>query len=260
MTITRPLLAAAIIAAALPAAAGAAPRSTGLRSAKFDLTLTGSQSTVWHYEHVANPDDGCDAGSKGDGSQLIRYSTPRPLGIEVYQAKPSSSLLGAFGPRPHVSPPVGDSLRLKASAEREADYKVDFGAVDPSRCPAQGSGDGDGGAPAPLPDCGKRTGTIDLELDFAKKDQLALTGTDPAFPSEGLESAYTLCEIEIGGPHGPEANGELLRGAARTAEAKLFDKRRRKVTVHASGVFPYAYGEATGKTIVTYNLTLKRKR
>src|SRR3954451_17233124 len=181
MTITRPLLAAAIIAAALPAAAGAAP-NTGLRSAKFDLTLTGSQSTVWHYEHHANPDDGCDAGSKGDGSQLIRYSTPSPIGIEVYQAKRSSSLLDAFGPRPHVSPPVGDVLPLKASAEREGDYNVDYGAIDPSRCPPQGSG----GAPAPLPDCGTRKGTIDLELDFGKKNQLALTGTNPAFPSAGL--------------------------------------------------------------------------
>jgi hypothetical protein len=258
MKSTRPLLAAAIVAAALPAAAGAAAPRTGLRTAKFDLTLTGSQSTVWHFEHIANP-DGCDAASKGDGSQLIRYSTPRPLGIEVYQAKRNSPLLGAFGPRPHVSPPVGDALPLKANAEREGDYKVDFGAIDPARCPAQGSGDG-GDIPAPLPDCGTRTGTIELELDFTKKNQLALTGTGPAFPSEGLESAYTLCEIEIGGPHGPEANGELLRGAAHTAEAKLFDKRRRKVTVHASGVFPYAYGGATGKTIVTYNLTLKRKR
>src|SRR3954453_16289844 len=257
MTITRPLLAAALIAAALPAAAGAAP-NTGLRSAKFDLTLTGSQSTVWHYEHRANADDGCDAGSKGDGSQLIRYSTPSPIGIEVYQAKRGSSLLDAFGPRPHVRPPAGDVLPLKASAEREGDYTVDYVAIDPSRCPPQGSGEG--GAPAPLPDCGTRNGTIDLELDFDKKNQLALTGTNPAFPSEGLDSAYNLCEIEIGGRHGPEANGELLRGAAHVAEARLFDKRRRKVTVHASGVYPYAYGEATGKTIVTYNLTLKRKR
>jgi hypothetical protein len=245
MTITRPLLlAATALLAALPASADAS--SPKPRTANFTLTLKGSQSTVWHYEHVADPNDGCDVGSKGDGSQLIRYSTPQPVKVGAYQAK---------GARPFLAP-----VKLKADAEREGDYKVDYGAIDPSRCPAQGSGDGGDVQPAPLPDCGKRSGTIDLALDFTRKDHLELTGTSPAFPSAGLDSAYTLCEIEIGGLHGPETNGELLKGAVKLAEAKLFDKHRRKITVHASGVYPYAVGAATGKTIVTYNLTLRRTR
>jgi hypothetical protein len=239
----------------VPAAAAQAAKPKAPKTATFKATLTGSQVTTWSYHVPDNPDDACDAAQDGDGSQMIRYTT-KPTRLMVFRGK------RLFGGRTTITP----ILTAKTTVEREGDYKVSYPAS--SDCDGVAEGDGDGLEPLVRQDCGTRSGTSHLMVSTRARDADEDDFLVPLVPQkdvlffngdlDGMTLDYDDCPWWIGGPVDGPSDQQLFGGWERLKESRLFDRRRKAITVSGDETKTYTAEGFTGRTIMTWNLRLRR--
>src|SRR4051812_18589396 len=242
------LLACALTGAALLAAAPGASAAAPIKSARFDVTVKGTQASIWDYTKAPIPP--CMTGNTDFGDQTIRFRTTKPAHV----------LLVGGGPLDHL---VFSPIPLAARAVRNASLTT-TGEVDPRKCPAAGSGGGDGTPPPPKSDCGARKGTLAMDLYYDPErpsNELGMIGYAPEFgpSSDDLNSAYTNCPFSTGNAVGSEAGGGLLSAKAKVPQRKIFNRRAKWIVFHVATVKPALSGEGNEKTITTYNVVMKRR-
>lgn len=271
-------LAAAALAAAAPAAAEAAKSPKAPQQAKFRATLSGSQVTTWEYHHVKDKDDPCDASSHGFGDQTIKFTAGRRFDLTFTKPPKNRPNLFQSNGRPAVlASPI--FLTVAATAERNGQYQVNYGEIDRTRCDGVSGGDANNN-PSP-PDCGRREGTFHARLYFheaspddelfiphavpqpPEKNHLKLAGQTYAWngadgaPAYGLSDAYKRCPLLLDRGYVEQA-GDIWTSAAKIAERKLFQRKRRSIVISGHTIERYPGAENTGQTILAWNLRLKR--
>jgi len=147
-------LLAALAAATALAAFTAANASAAVRTARFKITVSGSQSTKWTLDNTTF--DGCIQGyvrQSGSGAQSFSFKSTKPatgLAARVGKTTTFTAITGNATP----------GARVRGSVTRS-------GQVTSQQLSGTGPGCGNGGpqSSAPAPDCGKRafSGTLGLE-------------------------------------------------------------------------------------------------
>ena len=226
----------------------AAPASAALKTAVFKATLSGSQTTTWHYEDTDDPDDPCDSASTGDGSQMIRFATEGPVRITAMKGRMTNR-------RTMVVP----FLEGRATIDREGDYAVANTPYDEDAC-GPAIADGDGTPPEDdFKDCGERPVGITMSLTHnmvepaipAPKQAMWLNGDlDPWL-------GYVNCPWWIGGGEGPDEYS-LIESFEPFKDARLYDKRRKRITIAGHRVVNHTAANFRGQTRITWTLRLKR--
>jgi hypothetical protein len=255
----------------IPAALGLALACTALATAPaqakphvkhavFQLSVKGSQATTWHMERAPDPQL-CGAAQHSDGDQMVRFHNDGGEQVVVSQAR---------GERPQLKL---DSM-LTAEVERSAEFQMDT----PVGNPRTGCTGIVHSPPFQQPGCGKRSGAISLQLGYTAesvgdpaaadddpaplvpdRNHLRVRGIDGSFDGDTLLAAYGQCPL-LADPSRTESRGDLLEVTEPVREAKLFDKGRRVIKIHAGRVEDFSFGPAHGRTAVAYNVTLKRVR
>src|SRR3954447_15726902 len=163
-TIGRTLCTAAALAcvAAVPATADAAARKP-YKEATFKATLAGSQVTTWEYHHGKEKDNPCDASANGYGDQTIKFVPGRSFKVTFRTPPKGQPDLYQTDGRPAVffTPFI---LNVPATADRNADFSVNAGEIDPNQC-----GDNGGADPNYVPTpkaCGVRGGEFRVGFYF----------------------------------------------------------------------------------------------
>jgi hypothetical protein len=247
---------------------------TGLAAAKIEtanleISVSGSQATTWRLQR-SSVVAGCTLSLLTDGSQMIRFLTPRPDRVLVTKAYPGSPFYAAWGGRPVIPGPIP----LQATVTREMESTADLAIFGRDGCVRTVKG-----TPVVAPGCGERSGAIGLQMVFSAApssagraeqgedeivplispvNHLRLNGIEPRFAGGDLLSALPACPL-MDSPAAPEAHGELLDARYTLRESRLFAGR--PITLHASAVRPVTgIPGVTGQTIVTYNLQIKRAR
>lgn len=234
-----------LLLAPVAAADAAAAKPQPPQAAVFKATLRGSQVTTWSLRKADDPDDPCDASQQGDGSQMVRFATRRAANVAL----------------------IGDTLSgiipARVTVEREGDYKAGGSSAPECVGDAVGSNEGDDDlTPLVGPDCGKRSGTGTFMLEFGdeRADDLTPLVRDELLVTGDLGSVvdYTDCPWWIGGPVDGPSDTELLPGGERVRLKTLRNRKRKVIKVSADYTRNYRAPGFTGKTLVTWNLTLRR--
>ena len=267
---------AAAAAAALAAPAGAsAAKAPKFDQAEFSASLSGSQVTTWESHDPRDTNDPCDTGYQYYGDQSIQFTAPK-FKLRVYDTSEEPDLFGTDG-RPSIATTPG-ILYATAKAERNGD--TSFEPQVSNNCP----GDNGGGVkPDTRPkDCGTRTGRFNPHLFFhteasadddlfvpitppdtsKDKDNLKLGGrlyewSGPAGKKTNLDSTFENCPWTLGEAW-QEREGQIFISHKKVREAALFNKRKRSFVISGHAIVPRSGEKTTGKTIVAWNLRLKR--
>lgn len=271
-TRTLALIAAAAVTAIAPAAAEAKKsKDSRQQLATFEATLTGTQVTTWNYKDPVVEDDPCDTGIEANGDQTIRFTTERFRFQVAAPPKRQPNMFRSAG-RPIVIHDGEARPKLTLTAERNGESLY---------TPPRGSDCGDNGGPDRdsellLPDCGERKGSGSARF-FYHTDPWETDRVVPAKPDkdwlklgtevtswggaggQDLSARYDQCPWMLEGADA-EYRGELVPTAVKASERRMFDTRRRKLTISGSVVKPYASGFGSGQTIVAWNLRLKRAK
>jgi hypothetical protein len=253
-----------IAAGALLACLVAAPAADAApKRAVYQLNLNGDQVTTWDYHKRQKPS--CDWPEEGHGSQEIDFFTPdrKPVKLTV-TAGPGGSV--SFKPAP---------LRLEAVAELDAEWKRYY--TRQSACPG-GGGPFGGDGQAPQDDIGSdhclTSGNVDLKLLASKR---ALTvSADPAWLEPDYDSYRSLAALcgqldhpnavlGLGDTRG-EYLGAIVESSTKLSAKKLLDRKTKKLKLSGDATVAYPNSvqtaqpndTTTGKTVVTWNATLKR--
>ena len=281
MTTSNRILAA--VAACLVALAGLAgvaeaAKQKPVQQATFKATLSGSQVTTWEY-HDPKTDDPCDGSADGYGDQTLRFKAGTPFKITFFKPpKGQPDLLGTAGRPGIVADPA--PTRVGFTAERNGEFTPHN---DVTNCDGP-----NGGGVIPQPqrpkDCGERSAlsasvlfyfreaTSRSEEDdlfvplesFPAKDHLKLrTLTDPIYldPRDGsgtsLDGTFENCPFLLEDASVPE-EGDIYTSAHKIPERRLFDKRRKRLVLSGDTTAKHGGGYSSGKTILAWNLRLKR--
>jgi hypothetical protein len=263
---------AAAAFAAVPSAANAGTTGTGFdtKLAVYEATLSGSQVTTWHYEKKRVDSDPCSTEQVGDGDQTIRFKVPGKFKLSFIQPnKKAPDLLGTDG-RLAVSPKK--LLVADLTAERNGDYNV---GQPSSNCDGPNGGGVD---PTPRPkDCGTRTGTTNLKFFYhlggdddlfvplpgdnrnLDKDRLKLDAFGERYGTgSDLSGTYENCPFMLE-PGYAENQGLLYTSAAKANENRIIKtKKGKSIVISGSTIANVGEGNYSGKTIIAWNLRLKR--
>lgn len=268
---------ASMAAVALPAAADASPKKNP-KEATFKATLSGSQVSTWEYHRANDKDDPCDASSDGYGDQTIRFDAKRTFRV-TFRTPPKNQpdLYGTDG-RPVVfATPF--RLPVDAKADRNADVTVHTGDIGPPEVCGDNGGADPGYVP-PTPDCGVREGGFAASFYFHPqggdeddlfvplpgstpyKNNLRLEGKDYEWlKADGSDSGGELRNVyercPFFGDYVEDA-GHIYISPAKIKEAKLFDKKRKKLVISGDHESNRTKDDTKSKTILAWNLRLKR--
>ena len=255
MNLKTPAL-AALVAALVPAAADAAPKSP-----KYELTVRGTQVTTWEYVKEQQPS--CDYPERENGDQTISFRSQKSSTERVVRRK------GVLVLR-------GDGIVLDAEAELNRDVETLYSQMTPC---SPGGGPFGGGSPTPdyrdSLSCKMTGGVIGWSVGLFKVDPNRLTavgdsewpadGSFPTLPAACSQSGQGDASIGITNGRGEYA-GDLIR-ARIDLPKKLLSRKGAKV-VKLSGSETVNYPNAkqpeqpreltTGKTLLTWNATFKR--
>lgn len=264
--------AAAAVAVAVPATAGAKAKQP-YDQAVFSATLSGSQVTIWETHDPRNPDDPCDAGFHNYGDQSIKFNIPGKFKLTAYDVSSDPDVFGSHG-RPTLT--TAPTLKYaKATAVRNTDQTLEPAVR--NDCGPNGGGVEPDTRPK---DCGTRTGSFlpRLFYDSTTEDEDLLvpipgTAPDKDFlklggqiyqwnnPKGGTESnlgsTYENCDWSLSEAW-QEREGQIFISRQKLKEASLFNRRKRSFVVSGSSIVNRSDGKTTGKTIVAWNLRLKR--
>jgi hypothetical protein len=269
---------AALAMAALPAAADAKPATT-YKEATFTATLSGSQVTTYEYHRPNDKDDPCDASADGYGDQTINFDAGRKFKITFRTPPKGQPNLYQTNGRPVVFS-VPFSLPMNATAERNGDVTVHSSDIGPN---CGDNGGADPGYVPPARDCGTRQGRFNTRLYFhdgspesdlivpigkqlPDKNRLKLEGSEYEWMNAAgsdstsvLGDAYQNCPWPQTGNYVEDA-GQVWISPAKIAEAKLFDKKHKKLVISGDNIVDLTKGNVSGKTIVAWNLRLQRSK
>jgi hypothetical protein len=277
MTVCAAIAASAAVAAVPVAADAKKPaKPVAPKQAKFRATVTGSQVTTWQYHRPDDKNNPCDASADGNGDQTIKFSAGGSFDLNFYQpTKKSPNLFGTHG-RPAVIP---GRIAVAATAERHGDFAAHLSDIDQQKCDGQNGGGVDPGYVDPPKDCGTRTGIFRSDFYFDSepgndpplipgsahfdRNYLKLAGDGFEWRglngkrSENVRDTYSNCPFMLEDAY-VEDNGHIFSSASRIAESKLFDKKRRKITISGSTIAKRGGPDSTGQTIIAWNLRLTR--
>lgn len=271
------MAAASMAALAMPVAADAKPAKKNYKEATFKATLSGSQVSIWEYYRANNPDDPCDASAQGNGDQTIKFDGKRTFTITFRTPPKNNFNLYSTAGRPAVfTTPF--RLNLAATAERNGEFTTNAGEI------GDGCGDNGGADPGyvpPQPDCGVRQGRFAARLYFhdatqdeddlliplapsaKEKDRLTF-GTDDAEwlqadsddqSDSELRNTYSHCPFY--GEYPAEA-GHIWLSQAKIKESTLFNKRRKRIVISGDHTTTETLHNTKTKTILAWNLRLRR--
>jgi hypothetical protein len=277
-TTSRVICTAAALAAvvAVPATAEA-KKPAGPQTAHFEATLTGSQVTTWEYHQPDNEDDPCDASADGYGDQTIKFDAGGDFNLDFTKPSKKQPNLFLTQGRPVVTPA---RIAVAAKADRNGEFTVHTEDIDQNRCDGQNGGGVNPDGPPPK-DCGMRQGIFrtDFFYYFGRGDENLFVPTPGGIPADAnrlklsgdgydwrglngehesqLDRLYTNCPFVLEDAR-LEESGFIFTSAAKLNEKKLFDKRRRKITVSGSTIAGRGGRYSTGQTIIAWNLRLTR--
>jgi hypothetical protein len=245
------LLALAASCAAPPADAAAAPKVPGMPQMEtFDVTIRGSQVSTWSLREVDDKDNPCDSPSIGDGSQMLRFFSKKTR-VQVL--------------REGASAIVAQTISAPLTVEREGELKSAGAPFDSNACPVVAEGD-DFLAPLDVKDCGRRRGKIDLRLQFGEATAaddflvpLVAKNVLSVFGDFDRSITYDNCPWWPSGGEGPSDTAISPAGRKFTIK-NLFNRRRRVLKASADYTRHYTAASFTGKTLLTWNVTMKRVR
>src|SRR5690349_3987782 len=212
-------LLAAVAAATALAAFTTATAGAAIKTARFKLTVSGSQSTNWTLDNTTY--DGCIQGNvrmSGSGSQSFNFKSTKPatgLAARVGKSTVFTVVTGTTTP----------GARVKGSVTRSGHVtSQQLSGTGP------GCGGGGGGGQPPAPDCGKRTFAGTMGFNWATPSQwpgeppvpltpvLLLEG--PQMGAKSFSTMYKNCP-----PGGPDQVIPTV-GSALPAK-KLFGRAKR---------------------------------
>jgi hypothetical protein len=239
--------------AALAALVVAAPANAALKTATFKGTLSGTQVTTWSFSDPDDPSDPCDGASRADGSQTIAFKT-KTLRVQVLKGK-------ALFKRASFVP----ILEGQATIDREGDYTQLPSSYDEDAC-GKPVGDAGGEVEPPIKDCGTRDASISLTPGYEREPIDDVDGLTPLIPNGslildgelGAWLGYLECPYWIGGGNDGPSEESLLQSWEVFPEKKLFDKRRKSIVVSGDRTVNHRNPGFTGKTLIAWNLRLKR--
>lgn len=213
-------LAVAVLAAALPASAGAFAHPT-VTTMRLAVEITGIHVVDWHYQ--STDDLSAEAWTVGSGTQTLGFSTPKPLPYRAIVTRgklPGGGSLPPLQLQPLATKPLKGSLRRSGS----------FRHKEPAPC---GEGQCSGAAPTVRVEKGscpakRRPVKTYLEMTHPGDGAEVLATT---FGVVDVESAWSNCPPDVGGsrnnltlanpravflPNGIERIAKLRRGAKLT--------------------------------------------
>ena len=243
-----------LLPGALAALLLAAPANAALKTATFKATLSGNQVTTWSYSDPDEPLDPCDGASRADGSQSIAFKT-KSVRLQVLKGQ-------ALFKRASFVP----LLEGTATIDREGDYTQLPSFYDEDLCGGP-MGHGDGGTTdEPVKDCGVREASISLQPGYDHEviedaDGIApLAHRNALFLSGELGAwlGYLDCPYWIGGGDDGPSEESLLQSWEVFPEKRLFDKRRRTIVISGDRTVSHRAPGFTGKTLIAWNLRLRR--
>jgi hypothetical protein len=247
--------AAAILAVAAAPAHAAKKPLPGLKIATFDATLAGSQVTTWHFDDTDDPNDPCDGASRGDGSQQIRFAT-KTVRLRVMHGR-------SFKRPSFVMPMINGT----ATVEREGDYTVLPTPYDEDACgPPVAIGDGNGDGPPPK-DCGTRETTMILQPGYdndlqSDPDDFLVPLVEPTSlrldGNLGPYETFQECPYWVGGGTGPSEDALLQSWAEAAPFKRFYEKRRKSMVFSGDRDMNFTAPNFTGRTLIAWNLRLKR--
>ena len=266
---------ASMAACALPVAADAKKPAKNYKEATFKATLRGNQVSTWEYSRPNDKDDPCDASAQGNGSQQISFDAKRTFKITFRTPPKGQPDLYNTDGRPAVfATPF--RLPVDATAEREGELTTNAGDIGPD-CGDNGGADPD--YVPPVPDCGTREGGFAARFYFhdpvqdeddllvplvSEKNMLILDSTDYEWTKPGgggeqseseLRNTYERCPFY--GEYPPDA-GHIYLTAGKIKEATLFNKKRKKIVISTDRTSTETMDNTKTKTLLTWNLRLKR--
>lgn len=230
-------VAATTAVAAVPAAASYAPPNVTTRV--FKIEVTGKQTTVYDYKHVAQAQ--CDVSASGSGGETVTFASRAAEKIELIRFGRNEVFFG----RGKLG---DDEVSAKARVSRHSSYSAAPG--DP-KCGGAG-----GGGKAPPKDCGTRRAGIDLRLAWlSRKGRTGITldrGT--IFP---LGKLYRNCVINgLSFPALLQADTRGRPIVAAIPAGDLFNRHLRKHIVLAHGRFVSRDEEGGYTTTLAYTISL----
>jgi uncharacterized low-complexity protein len=248
--------------AAALAVAVAAPAAHAAKPPRFDLQLTGSQVTTWSYGHIG--DGKCDLGANGEGSEQLTYDTGK---VRVVAVKPTT------GPQKGLP-------QLTLPGDRMAQYGLPRGIPAVVKGEREGTMDqragcgGTGGSTQTVAkDCGPRWGRVTLQVGWEVLAAFRVEGVHDTFGEAGaskppappelgapLGHVYENCPFLLA--QGARAAYDELLPAAKELSARKLPKvgKTLKLSGDAAEELEDGDGERSSKTLVTWNMTLKRVR
>jgi hypothetical protein len=154
---------------------------------RWRVSVSGVQTTKWHYDRSYAGADGCDSWARGDGEQTISFRSKKPVVVRYGKRlhlggkKPEPELVGKHG--------SFENWRLDTDIARTS--KVDHGAT--PEC-----GEGGGGH---CPGCGGGSGVPEECKAKATRDEfyavLMLDDTRRLYANAGTSQPARLAECEM---------------------------------------------------------------
>lgn len=260
--------------AAVPATADAAKKP--YKEATFKATLSGSQVSIWEYHRPNDKDDNCDASADGYGDQTIKFDAKRTFKITFRTPPKGQPDLYNTDGRPAV---FATPFRLPVDAKAERNGEITTHTEDIAHGECGDNGGADPNYVPPTPDCGVRTGRFAARFYFndpiedsdlfvpltpvpPDKDHLRLDTTDYDWDAAGggegsseIRNVYERCPF-----YGEyvESAGHIYISPAKIKESRLFDKKRKKLVIAGDTTSTRTQDNTTSKTILAWNLRLKR--
>jgi hypothetical protein len=230
-------LALAALCLLIPAPGEAKPPK--LSDAFYKVKIEGTQKTDWTYNHEKQGE--CDSNAAGGGSETIKFAS-RNFKVRAYFGLTDPvTFLGGNG-----SSAYNNQIPLRAKINRQG--KIDRWGEVGENCP---SGDGTG---AIAPDCGTRTdtGKVELDYDYGQKDLLVLGNVEGAAdelykncPNGGYDWPYLLTADRKGDPIGQTIEPDEMKKAG-------------KYILLANGSYVVTEGDMQSETNLEWSVSFKR--
>ena len=255
---------AALLACAAPLGAGVGA-AEAKKKVRYKVTISGSQVTTWEYRKQMAPR--CDFPEEETGEQEIKFKS---------LVGPKEKVTFVKGRKGKVTMKPVDMV-LAAQTDIERRYKTLYTRITP--CGGGGTYGGDGGGPA-KDAIGKDScfqfGALRLGL-FTKKGKSPMRFRTTPHYNDIVTQPFTFpaaCSadneyVPLGlVEHNGEYEGNLVESTKKLPAKKLFGKKTKKLTISGSRVLRYPNSKqsyagppkTTGKTILAWNLRLKRVR
>ncbi len=140
----------------------------------YSLEASGRQSTNWMLDH--EPTAACDQQLKGSGNESDDFTGPG--GGQVFVAGFGAQILSVV--------PEFASLTLRIAMQRDGTL-----TPGPEPEPSCGIASGDGGGTPPVPDCGARSGQMDVAVTPSGGTVVRIApAPEPAFSTEPIDAEH----------------------------------------------------------------------